>query len=96
MRCERILERNDREQWHTAREIQNRWVCAINKRLSLDQAMTSRKYETKAISTQIVQCTWSGTLKNELSLPENWINYSGVLVGIRSPEQSWQQQAEPP
>jgi hypothetical protein len=58
--------------------------------------MTSRKYETKAISTWIVQCTWCGTLKNELSLPENWINYFAVLVGIRSPEQSWWQQTEPP
>jgi len=58
--------------------------------------LTRVKGVKTTLSTQIVQCTWSGTLKNELSLPENWINYSGVLVGIRSPEQSWRQQAEPP
>jgi ribonuclease HI len=40
MRCERIIERNNREQWHTAQEIKNRWYGAINKRLALDQAMT--------------------------------------------------------
>ena len=98
IRCERIIERNDKEQWHTAQEIKNRWHCAINKRLTLDQAMTNKRYETKAISFQTVLCTWSGTLQDELSLPDNWINYSGVLVGIRPPEQPWWQRqlAEPP
>jgi ribonuclease HI len=86
IRCEHIIERSNREQWH----------CIINKRLTLDQAMTNKRYETKAISTQTVLHTWSGTLKNELSLPDNWINYSGVLVGIRPPEQPWWQPAEPP
>lgn len=95
IRCERILER-PRDQWHTTTEIQNRWHCAINKRLTLDQAMTNKKYEMKAISTKTVLHTWSGTLQNESSLPENWINCSGVLVGIRPSEQPWWQQAEPP
>jgi ribonuclease HI len=58
--------------------------------------MTNKKYETKAISTKTVLHTWSGTLQNESSLPDNWINYSGVLVGIRPPEQLWWQPAEPP
>jgi len=96
IRCEHIIQRNDKEQWHTAQEIKNRWHCAINKRLTLDQAMTNKRYETKAISFQTVLCTWSGTLQDELSLPDNWINYSGVLVGIKPPEQPWWQPAEPP
>jgi ribonuclease HI len=98
IRCERLLERCDKEQWHTTREIQNKWLYAINRRLSLDQAMTNKKYEAKGISVQTVLNTWSGTLKNEYSLPDNWIKLSGVLVGIRPFEQPWwqRQQAEPP
>jgi hypothetical protein len=57
--------------------------------------MTNKKYETKAILAKTVLYTWSGTLQNELSLPENWINCSGVLVGIRPSEQPWWHQAEP-
>ena len=95
IRCERIIERSNKEQWHSVQEIMNRWQCAINKRLTLDQAMTNKKYETRAISIQTVLHTWSGTLKDELSLPDNWINYSGVLVGIRPTEQPWWQPAEP-
>jgi ribonuclease HI len=95
IRCEHILE-YPRDKWHTTKEIQNRWHCAINKRLTLDQAMTNKRYKTKAISAKTVLCTWSGTLQSELSLSENWINCSGVLVGIKPPEQPWWQPAEPP
>ena len=96
IRCERILERSDREQWHSTEEIQNRWLYAINKRLTLDQAMTNKKYETKAISAQTVLSTWSGTLHDELSLPDDWINLPGVLVGIRPSERLWWWRVEPP
>ena len=57
--------------------------------------MINKKYETKAISAKTVLYTWSGTLQNESSLPENWINCSGVLVGIRPSEQPGWQRAEP-
>ena len=96
IRCECVLERNNREQWHTAQEIKNRWLSTINKRLLLDQAMTNKSYESKAVSAKTMLCTWSGTLQNESFLPENWINYAGVLVGIRPPEQMWWQWPKPP
>ena len=96
IRCERVFGKNDRRQGYTTQELKNRWLSVINKRLALDQAMTDRKYATKAISTKVVLCTWSGVLQNESSLPQNWINYSGVLVGIRPPEQSWWQRPNPP
>ena len=67
IRCERIIERGGRQQWHSAQEIKNRWYCAINKKLTLDQAMTNRRYEKKAVTIQTVLHTWSGTLQNELS-----------------------------
>jgi hypothetical protein len=77
MRCERIIERSNREQWHTAQEIKNRCYGAINKRLALDQAMTNKRYEAKAIPISTVLCTWSGTLQNELSLPDNGLTTLG-------------------
>ena len=51
--------------------------------------MTNKKYERKAISTKTVLNTWSGVFQNELLLPDNWINISGVLVGIKPSEQPW-------
>ena len=66
--------------------MKNRWHDAKNKRLILDQAMTNKQYETKAIAAKLVLCTWSGTLQNESSLPKNWIHHFGVLVGIEPPE----------
>jgi hypothetical protein len=98
IRCERVLERSDRDQWHTAKEISNRWQSALNKRLALDQAMTSRKYGSKAIKAKTVLHTWSGILQNEQSLPDDWIGFPGVLVGIGPPEWAWWEQhgPEPP
>ena len=96
IRCEHVLERNNREQWHTAQEIKNRWISAINKRLLLVQAMTNKSYESKAVSAKTMLCTWSETLQNESFLPENWINYTEVLVGFRPPEQLWWQWPKPP
>lgn len=96
IRCERVLERSNRDQWHSAQEIKNRWHDVMNKRLTLDQAMTNRRYETKAIAVKLVLGTWSGALQNESSLPENWINHSGVLVGIGPPEHPWWQRPKPP
>jgi len=98
IRCERVLERSDRDQWHTAKEISNRWQSTLNKRLALDQAMTSRKYGSKAIKAKTVLHTWSGILQNEQSLPDDWIGFPGVLVGIGPPEWAWWEQhgPEPP
>jgi ribonuclease HI len=76
IKCEHVLEQNDREQWHTTQEIKNRWHDVVNKRCTLDQAITTKIYEAKAIPIKVVlYCTWSGTLQNESSLPENCLNF---------------------
>ncbi|KAF8240553.1 hypothetical protein L208DRAFT_1384337 [Tricholoma matsutake] len=46
---------------------------------------TNRKLQDRSALTQgIVLQTWSGVLKDEDSLPNNWIWKQGVLVGISS------------
>ncbi|KAF8235246.1 hypothetical protein L208DRAFT_1392784, partial [Tricholoma matsutake] len=46
---------------------------------------TNRKLQDRGALTQgIVLQTWSGVLKDEDSLPNNWIWQQGVLVGISS------------
>ncbi|EIN07927.1 hypothetical protein PUNSTDRAFT_69359 [Punctularia strigosozonata HHB-11173 SS5] len=85
IRCERRIQRGEHpEKRHTANEIHNRWVAKVNHRLHLDQAMANkRRYESKAVSRKTVLATWSGTLLEEESLPENWIRKDAVLVSIQ-------------
>ncbi|KAF8233831.1 hypothetical protein L208DRAFT_1395005, partial [Tricholoma matsutake] len=46
---------------------------------------TNRKLQDRSALTQgFVLHTWSGVLKDEDSLPNNWIWQQGVLVGIPS------------
>jgi len=49
--------------------------------------MTSTRYGKKALDKLLVLHTWSGVLKDEASLPEDWIRQPRVLVGIGLPEQ---------
>ncbi len=61
----------------------------------LDRIATKpRKFGPKAASQKIVLRTWSGVLKEESSLLEDWIDQKGVLVGMESIQkrpQGWQQ-----
>jgi hypothetical protein len=49
--------------------------------------MTNTRYGKKALNKFLVLHTWSGVLKDEASLPEDWIRQPGVLVGIVPLEQ---------
>lgn len=87
LRCERVMDRgDDPSNWHSREEIRRRWAKAIDSRLALDQTLTDKVFGAKAIPKEFVLKTWSGALKNEHSLPEEWVNYKGGLVGIRTPE----------
>jgi ribonuclease HI/exonuclease III len=84
LRCERVIEHQNSRTASVA-EIHNRWLTAINARLQIDRHMTNRyRYKGRALPAQVVRDTWSGILKNEESLPEEWEKKSGpgVLVGI--------------
>jgi hypothetical protein len=88
LRCTRIIELGENEMlWPSKQEIHNRWIHVINRRLALDQAMTNTRYGKKALDKSLVLRTWSGVLKDEASLPEDWIRQPGVLVGIVPLEQ---------
>ena len=64
------------------REVKNKWIDVINTRLELDCRMTHPKYGRKAIPKQLVMQTWSVLLRNEESLPTDWVSKAGGLVGI--------------
>jgi len=51
-------------------------------RLTLDWAITNNKYSKRALKHKVVLNTWKCLLKNEESLPRNWLESTGVLVGI--------------
>jgi hypothetical protein len=84
LRCERRIPRgNDPLKKHTEDEIHNRWVAKMNHRLSIDQMLSSEsRFDKKALPIKLVLDTWKGTLADEQTLPNNWIQLSGVLVGI--------------
>jgi hypothetical protein len=64
-------------------EIHNRWVAMMNLTLKRDQLLTDRvRFGSLATNKQLVPNTWSGTLLDEDSLPDDWIKQKGVLVGI--------------
>jgi hypothetical protein len=59
------------------------WLAMINARLNPNCTLTNQhRYGWKALPSKTVQRTWQGTLYDELNLPNDWHNISGVLVGI--------------
>jgi ribonuclease HI len=84
IRCEwRIDRESDPERLHTTVEIRRRWLLAINNWLRYDCLLTNKlRYGRKALRISTVHKTWSGTLRDEAHMPDNWHNLSEVLVGI--------------
>ncbi|KAK0446318.1 ribonuclease H-like protein [Armillaria borealis] len=84
-RCQRRIQRgNDAPTtWHTSDEIRNLWVGTMNRRLTVDRMLVNKhRYGSRALKKSMVLSTWKGTLLIERSLPEDWIDQRGVLVGI--------------
>ncbi|VDC04552.1 unnamed protein product [Peniophora sp. CBMAI 1063] len=81
IRCERVIQ----EKEISASEAKVRWWSNIKKRLNVDQAMTSKRFDNLAISRQRVHDTWYNILKKD-NLPQGeWIGRGvGVLVGSNS------------
>ncbi len=85
IRCERLLDDNKETRNITPapQEVRNRLIATLNERLECDRIRTSwKRYQSKALPGKLVLRTWSGTLLNEMSLPEDWLEANGVLVGI--------------
>jgi hypothetical protein len=85
LRCERrITQGDDPDKQHSIEEIHNRWLSTMNQRLTMDRLLANRnRYGKKALKPALVIATWDGVLYDQESLPENWIQQSGVLVGMR-------------
>ncbi|KAF8163910.1 hypothetical protein K438DRAFT_1618039 [Mycena galopus ATCC 62051] len=74
----------DADELPSQTEIHNRWVAAINMALKRDILSTNKIHFSRlAFKRQTVLKTWSGTLWDEDSLPDDWIKSDRVLVGIR-------------
>ncbi|KAG1759797.1 hypothetical protein EV702DRAFT_985928 [Suillus placidus] len=84
LRCERAIRFDgDKDKYHSETEIYNKWIHAINMRLKFDRLLTdSMRYGKRAAKIDLVLKTWSGLLKDEDKLPDNWIRQAGVLVGM--------------
>ncbi|KAH9022517.1 ribonuclease H-like protein, partial [Lactarius deliciosus] len=79
LRCERVI----KLKIHSAQEIKNRWLKAINERLTNDK-ITATKIKRSNAMVQSVDSTWKAALSREWELPPNWIIHSEVLVGMRA------------
>ena len=82
LQCERVIG-NDNTPF-TPAEIKKRWTNMINEWLQLDCRMSHKKYGKKAISKDLVVCTWQNLIHNEDELPDSWTGLTGVLVGIET------------
>ncbi|KAJ7572423.1 hypothetical protein C8J56DRAFT_807628 [Mycena floridula] len=81
IRCDIVLKRNNVPM--AAAQVHNMWVHALNERLKTDCLMTNQShYGKRALNSDLVLCTWSGTLRDEINLPDSWIMEPKVLVGI--------------
>ncbi|KAK6977477.1 hypothetical protein R3P38DRAFT_2810030 [Favolaschia claudopus] len=79
VRNERVLERKD----VINIEVENRWITVINSALRRDQILTNKaRFGSLSKSKQTVLETWSGVLRDEDALPDDWTRTKGVLVGI--------------
>ncbi|KAI1783861.1 hypothetical protein LXA43DRAFT_838491, partial [Ganoderma leucocontextum] len=83
LRCERVIGRGGGpDSDHTAREVEASWYAAMNKRLRLDKAQTSRCFGNKALDRTRVEQTWAGVVAKDGDMVEgHWIAITGVLVG---------------
>ena len=82
------------DSWPTREEVRVKWITRMNTRLTIDHMSTQKKYGPSATRRDLVLKTWSGALKNEHTLPDDWINTPGVLVGMefcerRGKESNW-------
>ena len=61
--------------------VENKQYHVMNQRLLQDRELTRAKYDAKRLLKTVVRDTWSGLLKDEHSLPDDWTD-AGFLVSI--------------
>ncbi|KAJ7150032.1 hypothetical protein C8R43DRAFT_867180, partial [Mycena crocata] len=82
MRCDRVIKHDGAP--YSIAEVHNRWVSLMNKKLSIDRALTNKVKFGKQFSVdpQLVLDTWRGFLHEENELPERWLGAPEVLVDV--------------
>lgn len=81
LRCERVIQNTEHR--HTEREIEARWLRAINIRLTEDKLKAS-KIKRDQQTLRITKNTWEPVLKRNQHLPNDWVHNREVLVGRRT------------
>lgn len=83
MRCERVIGHEDDSTWqHTTEEIENRWLNAINTRMTTDRIRTNTaRFKSKASTREEVRDTWKSVSNMAAATDEKWFKEHGVLVG---------------
>lgn len=83
MRCERVIQHGgDPEKFAHTAAVRARWNAALNRRLRIDQGLTAKRLQKKALTRELVRSTWDSLVLMRDNLPEDWIGKPGVLVGI--------------
>ncbi|KAI9058072.1 ribonuclease H-like protein [Trametes sanguinea] len=82
MRCERVISEDFvPEVSHGREETTARWENVVNERLRMDCALTKVRTKITTVSKDLVLGTWTKVLHDYKSLPQDWTNLQGVLVG---------------
>jgi hypothetical protein len=76
LQCERVIQEHE----HTANETHNRWLRAINARLTDDKIIATKIKRDEKSRRKTVN-TWEHVLRNQGDLPNDWITHHEVLVG---------------
>ncbi|KAI0287274.1 ribonuclease H-like domain-containing protein [Russula brevipes] len=79
LRCERAIQGRT----HSPNEIHNRWLRAINIRLT-DDRIVATVLKRDQTSIRRMKHTWEHVLRKQRDLPADWINHREVLVGRRT------------
>ncbi|KZV98642.1 hypothetical protein EXIGLDRAFT_806933 [Exidia glandulosa HHB12029] len=84
LRCKRVIDHEDEPDWkHPTAFVESEWNRIINDRLTSDRLLTNQRiYKKKATKKSLVIDTWQ-CLIDPASLPDDWLNFPGVLVGKR-------------
>ncbi|KAI0694274.1 hypothetical protein BC835DRAFT_1205834, partial [Cytidiella melzeri] len=72
LRCERHIDRKGEP--HSIREIDWKWLTAMNIRVIMDSELTKPKYSKRKLPKQLVLQTWSNVLNRDHDLPLDWID----------------------
>lgn len=86
MRCEwKIKKEADPEKIATEKEVVNRWVRAMGKRIKMDcLASDERRHGKRALKEDLVLSTWAGIAQEHTRAYRAWESAIRVLVGMGS------------